>query len=247
MVERIRLDHLLVKRGLAESGAKAQALIMAGRVIVPGKANPKPGMLLALDQAVELKEGLKYVSRGGDKLEGAFDDFKIDVTGRRCLDVGASTGGFTDCLLQRGAVFVAAVDVGHGQMHEKLRKDARVVNREKTHAADLKPADIAAWGHPNFVVVDVSFISISKILPHLAALAPPRSEFVVLLKPQFEVGPKNAPKGVVKDEAVRAALITDVRGLVPSWGFDYLADSPSRLEGPKGNREHFFYLRKKDQ
>jgi 23S rRNA (cytidine1920-2'-O)/16S rRNA (cytidine1409-2'-O)-methyltransferase len=245
LAERIRLDHLLVERGMAESGSKAQALILAGRVVVPGKANPKPGMLVTPDQEVELKEGLKYVSRGGDKLEGALDDFKIDVKGRRCLDVGASTGGFTDCLLQRGAVFVAAVDVGHGQMHEKLRRDARVVNREKTHANDLTPEDAAAWGGPDLVVVDVSFISISKILPHLATIVKSGAEFAVLLKPQFEVGPKNAPKGVVKDEAVRTALIHDVRGLVGAWGFDYLSDSPSKLAGPKGNREHFFYLRKK--
>lgn len=233
----------MVQRGLVESGAKAQALILAGKVRAPGKDNLKPGLLVAEDQPLELIEGLKYVSRGGDKLAGVLDALRIDPAGRACMDVGSSTGGFTDCLLQRGAVKVFAVDVGTHQLHEKLRKDPRVLSREQTHILHLSKADLPF--PPSLVVVDVSFIPLEKVLPHLAVLTDGGTEFAVLLKPQFEVGPKLAPKGVVKDPAVRAAAIAKVSEALGGWGFSLKGDCPSPIAGPEGNVEHFLHFVRK--
>jgi 23S rRNA (cytidine1920-2'-O)/16S rRNA (cytidine1409-2'-O)-methyltransferase len=202
-LKKLRLDHLVVRRGLAESGTKAQALILAGQIRAPGLRTPKPGLLVAEDQPLELLEPLRYVSRGGEKLAGALKDLGVDPRGKVCLDVGASTGGFTDCLLQNGAERVMAVDVGHGQLHWKLRQDRRVVNREKTRVLDLTPQDAEDLA-PRLAVVDVSFISLEKVLPHLGRLLKPGVEVLAMIKPQFEAGPKNAPKGVVKDPKVRA-------------------------------------------
>lgn len=239
--KKIRLDHLLVERGLAESGSRAQALILAGRVRLPGMTSPKPGTPVAPDQAVELLEPMRYVSRGGEKLEGALKEFAVDPAGRDCLDVGASTGGFTDCLLQRGARRVLAVDVGTAQLHEKLRQDPRVVSRERTHVLALAAADVRD-PVPSLVTVDVSFISLEKVLPHLASLAGPGAEFLALVKPQFEAGPKNAPKGVVRDPEVRDEVLRRIAGRLAGWGFEKRGEMVSPLKGPKGNVEFFLYF-----
>jgi 23S rRNA (cytidine1920-2'-O)/16S rRNA (cytidine1409-2'-O)-methyltransferase len=238
---KIRLDHLIVQRGLAESGAKAQALILAGHIKAPGlQATLKPGLLVSEEQPLELLSSPKYVSRGGEKLEGALYAFRVDPSGRLCLDVGSSTGGFTDCLLQRGAEKVFALDVGTAQLHWKLRKDPRVLSREKTHILRLTRADLPFT--PSLVVVDVSFISLEKVLPHVASLLEKGAELVVLVKPQFEAGPKNAPKGVVRDPAVREEVLRRLSSLLPAWGFIKKGECPSPLTGPEGNVEYFFHL-----
>jgi len=239
--EKVRLDILIAERGLAESRTQAQALILAGRVRVPGQQNIKPGMLLPPDAPVELIEAARYVSRGGEKLEGALKDFGLEVKGLQAWDIGASTGGFTDCLLQNGATKVLAVDVGHGQLHWRLRADPRVVNWEERHVLEVNPADVADF-KPGIVVVDVSFISLERVLPHLGKLTSPGVPFVVLVKPQFEAGPKNAPKGVVRDPKVRAAVIEKILGQLEAWGFEKKADAASHLKGPKGNEEHFLHI-----
>ncbi|MGQ0645360.1 MAG: TlyA family RNA methyltransferase [Elusimicrobiota bacterium] len=238
-----RLDILLVERGLAETRAKAQALILAGRVRAPGLRALKAGALVPPDQPVELLEAAPYVSRGGEKLAGALRAFQISVSGRVCWDVGASTGGFTDCLLQAGAARVAAIDVGHGQLHWKLRQDARVLNLEKTHILKLRAEDLPV---PGLAVADLSFISLDKVLPRLAALLPPGAELIALVKPQFEAGPRNAPKGVVRDPEVRSRILKNIEARLPEWGFRLQGSAPSVLKGPKGNQEHFLYLVKND-
>lgn len=234
----------MVRRGLAESGAKAQALILAGRIVAPGLRVLKPGALVEEDQELSLTEPMRYVSRGGEKLEGALKDLGVDPKGKVCLDVGASTGGFTDCLLQNGAKLVMAVDVGHGQLHWKLRQDRRVVNREKTHIKDVTPQD-AADLDPQLAVVDVSFISLEKVLPHVAHLLKSGVEVLAMLKPQFEAGPKNAPKGVVKNPKVRAEVIARIKSLLPDWGFRFIGEADCVIKGPKGNLEHFLHFVKK--
>ncbi len=241
-IKKIRLDHLVAERGLAESGAKAQALIMAGQIRTPGLHRAaKPGEKVSVDQPVELVENLKYVSRGGEKLAGALDGFLIDVKGRFCLDIGASTGGFTDCLLQRGAEKVLSVDVGHGQLHWKLRQDKRVVNLEKRHVLNLT-SDCFKEFVPDFVTVDVSFISLEKVLPHLSQLLKAGTEFVCLVKPQFEAGPQHTPKGVVRDPKVREQVLKRLSDLLSQWGFDKKGEMESPLKGPKGNVEYFLYF-----
>lgn len=240
---RVRLDQLLVERGLAESRARAQALLMAGRVRVGegdgARLDRKAGDLVDPGVAVAVAAPLPYVSRGGEKLAGALDAFGVDPAGRVCLDVGASTGGFTDALLQRGAVRVHAIDVGRGQLADALRRDPRVVSRERTNARDLAP-DLL--GEPvSLAVVDVSFISLRLVLPALAGCLAPGGEVVALVKPQFEAGRGRAPRGVVRDPAahreVLAAALGDARaaGLVPLG----LVVSP--LLGPAGNREFFLH------
>ncbi len=239
----IRLDHLIVQRGLAGSGARAQALILAGRIRAPGVKNIKPGERVSPDQELELIEDLPYVSRGGVKLAAALKEFGIVVSGRSCVDIGASTGGFTDCLLQNGAEKVLAVDVGHGQLHWKLRRDSRVVNREKTHVLKLTREDVEG-GAPPLVTVDVSFISLEKVLPHLAEIFPSGTEFVVLVKPQFEVGPKQAPKGVVKDPEVHRMVVDRIMARAEKIGFVGKGRMPSPITGPEGNREFLVHFLK---
>ncbi len=240
---RVRLDQLLVDRGLAESRARAQALLMSGRVRVGdgdgARLDRKPGDMVGMDVPVEVPAPLPYVSRGGEKLAAALAGFGVDPAGLVCLDVGASTGGFTDVLLQRGAVRVHAVDVGRGQLAEALRRDARVVSRERTNARALTPETI---GEPvALAVVDVSFISLSLVLPPVAACLAAGGTVVALVKPQFEAGRGRAPGGVVREPAVHrevlAAALGHARGagLVPVG----LADSP--LRGPAGNREFFLH------
>jgi 23S rRNA (cytidine1920-2'-O)/16S rRNA (cytidine1409-2'-O)-methyltransferase len=244
-VAKARIDQLLVDRGLAETRAKAQALVMAGTVYVRGQRVDKPGSTIADDAEIDVRgEKIPYVSRGGVKLAGALDGFAIDPTGLRCLDVGASTGGFTDCLLQRGAAHVVAVDVGYGQLAEKLRVDPRVTNLERTNARTLTPEAIG--GAAELTVVDASFIGLGKLADALARCTRAGGTLVALVKPQFEVGREEASrgKGVIRDEAVRAAAIADARAELEAVGFEVRAESDCVITGPKGNREAFFHARR---
>ncbi len=242
---KVRLDELLVQRRLAESLPAAQSLLLAGRVKAPGVKILKPGSTVSPDQVLEVTPGRKYVSRGGEKLEGALDAFRVNLSGRDCLDVGASTGGFTDCLLQRGALKVFAVDVGSGQLDWTLRNDPRVVSRENTHILRFQKTDLPF--SPSLVTIDVSFISLEKILPHLASLVDPGAEFVALVKPQFEVEPKLAPKGVVRDPSVRQAVVRKVSDFLPAWGFSKRGECPSPIQGPEGNVEFFLHFVREDR
>ena len=240
-----RIDQLLVTLGLAETRARAQALVLAGKVIVNDNRVDKAGALVQPDAIVRVKgEDTKYVSRGGIKLEGALNTFAIDVRGLRCLDVGASTGGFTDCLLQRGAQQIVAVDVGYGQLAEKLRKDPRVTNMERTNAKALAPTDIG--GAVDLTVVDASFIGLGKLLEAIHRCTRPEGALLALIKPQFEVGKEEAArgKGVVKDEAVRAQAIAQCVREVETAGFALLGECDCVLPGPKGNLEAFVYARR---
>jgi 23S rRNA (cytidine1920-2'-O)/16S rRNA (cytidine1409-2'-O)-methyltransferase len=237
-----RIDQLVVDRGLAESRTRAQALILAGRVLVDGRRIDKAGALVAEAAEITLKgEVLPYVSRGGVKLAGAIEGFSVPITGLRCLDVGASTGGFTDCLLQRGARSVAAVDVGYGQLAAKLRSDARVLVKERTNARTLAPEDIG--GLVDLTVVDASFIGLGKLLPAIARCTRIGGQLLALVKPQFEVGREEASKtkGVVRDPAVRARAIERVAAEVREAGFRVLGECDSTLPGPSGNVEAFIW------
>jgi 23S rRNA (cytidine1920-2'-O)/16S rRNA (cytidine1409-2'-O)-methyltransferase len=230
-----RLDVLLVERGLAESRTQAQALVLAGRV--PGYE--KPGTQVDESATLEVEEPPPYVSRGGHKLAHALDVLGIDPTGRDCLDVGASTGGFTDVLLQRGAARVAAVDVGYGQLHERLRSNPQVAVLERTNVRALRELPFA----PDLIVCDVSFISVRLALPPALALARPGWEAVVLVKPQFEAGRGEVGKGgVVRDEGVRRRVVREIAQAALAWGGETLAAVDSGLPGPKGNREVFLHL-----
>jgi 23S rRNA (cytidine1920-2'-O)/16S rRNA (cytidine1409-2'-O)-methyltransferase len=232
-----RLDVALVERGLAESRAQAQALVLAGRV--PGYS--KAGAQVDDSTPLEVEAGPRFVSRGGDKLDGALDALGIDVTGEDCLDVGASTGGFTDCLLQRGAARVAALDVGYGQLHPKLRGDPRVTVLERTNVRRLECGDLPF--PPTFITADVSFIGLGKALPAALACAAPGWRAVVLVKPQFEAGPADVGKGgVVRDPDVRERVAREVADQVPGWGGRVVGRVDSLLPGPKGNRELFLAL-----
>jgi 23S rRNA (cytidine1920-2'-O)/16S rRNA (cytidine1409-2'-O)-methyltransferase len=244
-VAKARLDQLLVTRGLAPTRARAQAVILAGKVYVGGARVDKAGALVADDAAVDVRGAdHAYVSRGGVKLAGALDALGVDVRGLRCLDVGASTGGFTDCLLQRGATHVVAVDVGYGQLAHKLRVDDRVVVMERTNARTLAPKDIG--GAVDLAVVDASFIGLAKLLPALARCVREGGELVALVKPQFEVGRATASRGrgVVRDEQVRADAIARVVEEVRGAGFDVRARCDSVMAGPKGNLEAFVHARR---
>jgi 23S rRNA (cytidine1920-2'-O)/16S rRNA (cytidine1409-2'-O)-methyltransferase len=230
-----------VAEGLAESRSRAQALILSGRVLVDEVPVDKAGSRVREDSRVRLKgETLRFVSRGGEKLDAALDDLDIDVAGLCCLDVGASTGGFSDCLLQRGAVRIVAVDVGRGQLHEKLRQDPRVRSLERTHARDLTPEQLPE--RIDLVVIDVSFISVRKLLPALASVAP-HAPVLAMVKPQFEAGREWVGKGgVVRDDRVRAAAVDAVAEAAAALGYREGGRRDSRLAGPKGNREVFLWL-----
>ncbi len=236
-----RLDQLLTERGLAESRAKAQALILAGEVLVEGQRADKPGHAVAADARIEVLAGPKYVSRGGPKLEAALDHFEIDVSGRVCLDIGSSTGGFTDCLLQHGARRVYAVDVGAGQLDWKLRGDARVAVKEGINARYLQFDDIGE--RVDLVVMDVSFISATRILPAAAPLATETGGMVILVKPQFEVGREQVGKGgIVRDATLHEWACRRVTEAAERLGFrTSLMESP--ILGAEGNREFLLYAR----
>ena len=231
---RKRLDVLLVERGLAGSRAQAQALVMAGLVRGYAKAGQQ------VDEGAELvvEQPPKYVSRGGDKLEHALDEFGVDPAGRDALDVGASTGGFTDVLLQRGAARVIALDVGRGQLHERLRNDPRVTVLERTNARDVTELPFA----PDLVTCDVSFISVEKALPPVLALAADDWQALVLVKPQFEAERGEAPKGVVRDPEVQRRVVRATAASALGWGAETAGVVDSGLPGPKGNREFFLHL-----
>jgi 23S rRNA (cytidine1920-2'-O)/16S rRNA (cytidine1409-2'-O)-methyltransferase len=234
-----RLDVLLVERGLAESRTQAQALVLAGRV--PGYA--KPGTQVDDAAELEVEAPPRFVSRGGEKLAHALDRLGVDPAGRDCVDVGASTGGFTDVLLQGGAARVIALDVGYGQLHERLRRDPRVVVLERTNARAVDELPFA----PQLVVCDVSFITVRKALPPVLELAAPGWEAVVLVKPQFEAARGEAPKGVVRDPAVRRRVVREVAEAALAWGGQTVGVVDSDLPGPKGNREVFLHLVQREQ
>ncbi len=236
-----RLDRLLVERGLAESREKAQALIMAGEVWLNGQRASKPGQLADEQSRVEVTGRAPYVSRGGLKLRAAIERFAIQVENRVCLDIGASTGGFTDCLLQHGALRVHAVDVGAGQLDWKIRTDARVVVHDRLNARNLQPEDI---GEPvDLIVCDVSFISVTVILPALPPLLRPDAEMVILVKPQFEVGKGQVGKGgIVREPELHRAACRKVDDALQELGFKTaLMESP--ILGAEGNREFLLYAR----
>lgn len=239
-----RLDILLVNRGLAPSREKAKAMIMEGHVFVDNQREDKAGSVFDTEASIEIKGNtLKYVSRGGLKLEKAISHFGIDVTDKICMDIGASTGGFTDCMLQNGAKKVYAVDVGYGQFAWKLRQDERVVCMEKTNIRYVRPEDIA--DPLDFASVDVSFISLTKILVPASALLKEGGEMVCLIKPQFEAGrEKVGKKGVVKDKAVHEEVIRKVMDFAASIGFAILQLEYSPIKGPEGNIEYLIYLKK---
>ena len=232
---KVRADVLVQRRGLAESRSRAQALILAGSVIAGDHRVEKPGQLLDESVEVRVKEQLRYVSRGGLKLEKALDHFALPVEGRICVDLGASTGGFTDVLLQRGALRVHAVDVGYGQLHARLRADARVVLHERVNARELSlPESCAA------AVADVSFISLKLVLPALvAALRPSDAWACVLVKPQFEAGRAEVGKGgVVRDAAVHARVVSEIADEFRKLGLAVQGSIESPVKGPAGNREY---------
>jgi 23S rRNA (cytidine1920-2'-O)/16S rRNA (cytidine1409-2'-O)-methyltransferase len=244
---RVRLDLLLVERGLAGSRERAQALILAGKVRVAGVDTPKPGTSVSPDAEVALDgEDHPYVGRGGLKLAHALDVFRVPVEGRDALDIGASTGGFTDVLLQRGARRVVALDVGHGQIDWKLRTDTRVVVMEGVNARSLRPAQLS--GPVDLVTIDVSFISLRLILPVVPALLRPGADVIPLVKPQFEAGRGEVGrKGVVTDPAVHARVLADVSAAAAAVGLATVASTSSPITGAAGNQEFLLHLRQADR
>jgi 23S rRNA (cytidine1920-2'-O)/16S rRNA (cytidine1409-2'-O)-methyltransferase len=240
---RRRLDAELVRRGLVASRTEAQQAVEAGLVTVDGAPALKSARQVAPEQAVVLAAPPRaHVSRGGDKLAHALEEFGLDVTGRHCLDAGASTGGFTDCLLQRGAGQVVAVDVGYGQLHDRLRTDGRVVVRERTNIRDLAPEDLPP-PPPELVVADLSFISLAGVLPRLRELAAPHAEAVVLVKPQFEAGRDQVGRGgVVRDPEVWRACLQRVAEAAAAVGWPVRNATASPLLGPAGNVEFLLHL-----
>lgn len=241
---KLRLDVLLVERGLAPSREKAQALLLAGQVRVDGQPAGKPGTQIARDAKVKvIGEGLRYVSRGGLKLEGALEDFQLSPTENICVDIGSSTGGFTDCLLQHSASKVYAVDVTIDQLDWKLRQDSRVVAIER-NARYLAPRDIP--DPPDFVTLDVSFISAGKVLPAVAQTARAGAVFLILVKPQFELEKREVGKGgIVRDAFLHEKAIRRVSEAAAQCGLEILGVRPSRLPGAEGNREFFLHARKR--
>ena len=240
-----RLDLLLMERNLAPSREKAKAFIMAGDVYVDGQKEDKPGSLFPQEADIELRApSLKYVSRGGLKLEKALAVFPVDLAGRICIDVGASTGGFTDCMLQNGAAKVYAVDVGYGQLDWKLRCDERVICMEKTNIRYVTPADLPE--PVEFASIDVAFISLTKVLPPVRELLVPQGEVVCLIKPQFEAGrEKVGKKGVVRDPKIHLEVIEAVSTFAAANGYMLLGLDFSPVKGPEGNIEYLLHLRKR--
>lgn len=243
---RRRLDQEMVRRALAGSRSEARDAILSGRVTVGGRPAGKPGTLVAPSESVEVAGPARaYASRGGEKLAAALDAFAVDPIERRCLDAGASTGGFTDVLLQRGAAQVIAVDVGYGQMAWGLRTDPRVTVMERTNARDLRPEDLPF--RPDLIVADLSFISLSKVIPALAKVAAPGAHLILLVKPQFEAGPKDVGRGgVVGDPDVRRRAVEKVAQACRTAGLGPQAVSVSPLLGPAGNVEVFLWARQGD-
>ena len=245
MSQRKRLDLLLVERGLVSSREQARRLIMAGAVVAGERRVDKPGTLIDPATAVRLKAGAQapYVSRGGHKLAGGLEAFALDVTGVTALDVGASTGGFTDCLLQHGAAKVFAVDVGYGQLAWSLRQDPRVVNLERRNIRTLAPDELTPT--PSLAVIDASFISLTLVIPQVISLIADRGAIVALVKPQFEVGKGRVGKGgVVRDPALHAEVLADLQARADGWQLEVKGVTESPLRGPKGNKEFLLYVHK---
>ncbi len=244
-MKKTRLDQLVVDQGLAESREKAKRLILAGQILVDGHPAPKPGHPLTPDHQIVLKEAERFVSRGGEKLEGAMKAFPVQLTGKICMDIGSSTGGFTDCMLQHGAVRVYAVDVGKGQLHWKLRNDERVVVMECVNARYLTAQDIPEPA--DFASIDTSFISLTKILPAVKNLLKPGGEIVSLIKPQFEAGKAEVDKGrgVITDPAIHEAVVSKIRKFgTEELALEWLGLATSPLKGPKGNVEFLAHWRR---
>jgi len=244
MVKKERLDRLLVEKGIVKGREKARALIMSRKVIVEGKLTDKPGTQVSVEAQIQLQNSeTSYVSRGGEKLEGALRSFEINPRGMVVMDVGASTGGFTDCVLQKGAQKVYAIDVGYGQLAWKLQKDPRVVNLERRNIRYLLREEVHE--ETDLILIDTSFISIEKFLPHLLEFLKEGGSIVSLIKPQFEVGKGEVGKGgVVKDKALHQKVIDRISTFSRGLGLKVLGVTESLLAGPKGNREFFIYLKK---
>ncbi len=242
-ISKERLDKLLVQKGLCESRQKAQALIMAGQVYVNGQRIDKAGTRIPVKAEIQIKgQACPFVSRGGLKLQKALEVFPLKVEGLVCADIGASTGGFTDCLLQHGAAKVFAIDVGHGQLHWRLRNDPRVVVMEGINARYLKPEDLPE--SVDLATIDVSFISLSKILPAVKELVKPGGHIIALIKPQFEVGPRQVgKKGVVKDPKLHKQVIENIKKFALGLGLEVLGLTESPILGPAGNKEFLISLR----
>ena len=237
-----RLDVLIFEKGLAETRSKAQALVMAGTVLVNGQKVTKAGTQVSDEDLIEIEKQNPYVSRGGLKLESVLNLFEIDFTDKICIDIGASTGGFTDCMLQHGAKKVYAVDVGTAQLHYKLRNDPRVVNIENVNFRyfdkNLLKDDI------DIITIDVSFISLDKILPLAGEIIKKDGLIIAMIKPQFELEPGEAKKGVVRDENLRQKAIDKIKNCAESLELEILKEQDSGVKGPKGNLEHFVLLKK---
>jgi 23S rRNA (cytidine1920-2'-O)/16S rRNA (cytidine1409-2'-O)-methyltransferase len=241
---RARLDAEMARRGLADSRESARRLIMAGRVRINSQPAAKPDLKVDADTEISVLPGPpEYASRGGHKLAAAIEHFKIEVAGRRALDVGASTGGFTDVLLKHGAAMVIALDVGYGQIADRLRHDRRVVVMDRTNIRNVTPSDLPYA--PDLVVIDTSFISLRLVLPAVLSLTAPRAEIVALVKPQFEVGKGKVGKGgVVRDEALRAETLASVTAFAREIGLDAIGSIESPIRGPAGNVEYLLLMRK---
>lgn len=244
MAEKIRLDVLMTEKGLAESREKAKAMIMAGIVFIDNQKCDKAGLMVSTETMPEVRgETLKYVSRGGLKLEKAMQEFPITLSGKITMDIGASTGGFTDCMLQNGAVKVFSVDVGYGQLAWKLRQDERVVNMERTNIRYVKPEDIGC--EIDFASIDVSFISLKLVLPVAYSLLSEDGEVVALIKPQFEAGREQVgKKGVVRDINVHKSVVETVLDFAEEIGFYPVGLSFSPIKGPEGNIEYLAFFKK---
>jgi 23S rRNA (cytidine1920-2'-O)/16S rRNA (cytidine1409-2'-O)-methyltransferase len=242
VTERRRLDLELVRRGLSANRTEARDAIEAGLVTVAGRPGAKPGTLVFPDEPLQVERRRRFASRGGEKLDPALDRFGIDVRGRRCLDAGAATGGFTDVLLSRGAARVVAVDVGYGQLAWRLREDPRVTVLDRTNVRSLRPEDLPY--RPSLLVTDLSFISLSKVLPALAGVAEGGADLVLLVKPQFEAGPSDVGRGgVVRDPGVWRRALEEVLEACRAQGLGPVALAPSTLPGPAGNVEFFLHAR----
>ncbi len=237
MVKRERADRLLVARGLFESRARAQAAIAAGRVTADGSLVRKPSDQISSAAAIAADPAHPYVSRGAVKLAGALESFSLDIAGRVCLDVGSSTGGFTEVLLARGARHVFAVDVGRSQLHACLRNREQVTSIEQTDIRNLDPSRLSE--PPDFATIDVSFISLKLVLPHVSGLLKSVATLVALIKPQFEAGRRHIKKGIVRDAAVQAAICDDIARLLTDLGWRVGGRIPSPILGGDGNREFF--------
>lgn len=238
--QKLRLDELLVEKGLAETRSQAKALILAGKVYLGTERVDKPGHQFPVNSSLYMETPPRFVSRGGEKLEGFLNHFKIDIVGQRHLDIGASTGGFTDCCLQRGSMSATCVDVGRAQLHNKLISDDRVINIEKTNARHLKPGDLPFDDYP-LIVIDVSFISLTKILPSVWQFLAPGGHLIALVKPQFEAEKHevDAGRGIIRDETVQQRVLKTIQDFALSQLLEasLIGTMDSPIKGTDGNRE----------